>query len=560
MKIVLVQPPIEDFYTTAIRTYPLGLAYLAAALEQAGHGCVILDALDPGQRTRLPLPEQLSHLAEYYPPLNRSPFKLFHQYFRFGLSADEIRAVIQRLRPDVVGISAMFTPYLGQALECARLAKEAVPGVPVIIGGAHVTAAPESVLRDPGVDWIIRGEGEQSLPALLTHLATGEPKPDQIQGVGYKNGNSLVIHPEPAIVHSGDQFPPPARHLLDPARYSIGGKPYTMLQTSRGCPHRCGFCATGLQAGGRVRQRPPSSVIDEMLACRRKWGIDIFDIEDDHFPLNRKSAMAFLTAVTREPGLRDIELTAMNGMPTRHLDDDVLRLMWRAGFRHIDLSMVSLNQDQLDRLERPDSAAHFLDVASRAADHGFATTAYIIIGLPEETPRQTLETISALLAVPVLIGPSVLYHSPATRLYPVLEDGQDPVLLRSTAASIGRPHYTTRQQLTLLAVVRFANYLKAQVPAGRSLTLDEITRSWQETTGWSDRLASTFCLQADRPEAEKILALASIGTRRILGLYRLRHRPPRFLIKSENMDHDLFAEFLTLHRHLPVSSSSSRQS
>jgi hypothetical protein len=293
-----------------------------------------------------------------------------------------------------------------------------------------------------------------------------------------------------------------------------------------------------------------------MLACRQEWGIDVFDIEDDHFPLNRKSAIDFLTAVIHEPGLQGIELTAMNGMPTRHLDDDVLCLMRRAGFRHLDLSVVSLHQKQLDLLGRPDSAAHFLDVTRRAADLGFATTAYIIIGLPREKPRQTLETIRSLMPVPTLIGPSVLYHSPATRLYPVLDDYQDPALLRSTAASISRPDYSTRQQLSLLAIVRFANYLKAQVPPGQSRSLAEISRHWREVAGWSGGFAPPLCLQADRSGAERILALACVETGQILGLYRIRHRPSRFLIKAESMDHYLFAAFLDLLGNRPIASSS----
>src|SRR3989304_5141827 len=105
MKILLVQPPIRDFYRTSIRTQPLGLAYLGAALKSHGHEVEILDCQTKGKRS-IALPPELSYLRDFYPFDDRSPFKLYTGYYHFGMEWDGIRGTIENSRADVFGISS----------------------------------------------------------------------------------------------------------------------------------------------------------------------------------------------------------------------------------------------------------------------------------------------------------------------------------------------------------------------------------------------------------------------------------------------------------------------
>jgi len=170
MKILLVHPPVEDFYQTTLRTLPVGLLYLAAALRCAGSEVEILDCQATLHRHVLELPPELAYLKPYYQPGNVSPYKLFSHYRHYGLGWDEIRQRIRQAHADVIGISALFTPFYREARRVAALAKAVDPACPVIMGGAHVNACPEQVLADPHVDFVVLGEGERTLPELVHAL------------------------------------------------------------------------------------------------------------------------------------------------------------------------------------------------------------------------------------------------------------------------------------------------------------------------------------------------------------------------------------------------------
>ena len=122
MKILLIQPPIRDFYQTSIRTQPLGLAYLAASLQRCGQEVEILDCQTERKKS-IPIPSELFYLRDLYPFCDRSPFKLYTGYFHFGMGWEEIGQKIKDSRADVFGISSSFTPYHGEAMEIARIIK-----------------------------------------------------------------------------------------------------------------------------------------------------------------------------------------------------------------------------------------------------------------------------------------------------------------------------------------------------------------------------------------------------------------------------------------------------
>ena len=158
MKILLIQPPIQDFYQTSIRTQPIGLAYLAASLQTYDHEVEILDC-QTGKKRSISVPSELSYLQDYYPFDDRSPFKLYSGYYHFGISWDEIRKKVEDSKADVFGISSSFTPYHGEALQIARIIKEWDRKKIVVMGGAHVSCDPEGVLKSPFVDYVILGKG-----------------------------------------------------------------------------------------------------------------------------------------------------------------------------------------------------------------------------------------------------------------------------------------------------------------------------------------------------------------------------------------------------------------
>ena len=120
MKVLLIQPPIEDFFTTPIRLYPLGLLYTAAVLQKFGCEVDILDCLNPPKKRQLPIPPDFAYLEK---PFADSPW-LFKGYYRFGISDEHITARIHRAQPDYIGISSQFTAYFSSVEKLAILLKK----------------------------------------------------------------------------------------------------------------------------------------------------------------------------------------------------------------------------------------------------------------------------------------------------------------------------------------------------------------------------------------------------------------------------------------------------
>ncbi|MBU0970146.1 MAG: cobalamin-dependent protein, partial [Proteobacteria bacterium] len=169
-KIILVQPPIEEFYLTRKRTIPYGLASICASLEARGYPTRILDGLATDKSKILALPNEFSHLASFYGHEDLSLFSLFHQFKHFGYSYEHIGTQVRNEQPFLVGISSLFTAYCEQALTTARVIKKFYPPAYIVMGGHHPTHFPEESLACKEIDFVLRGEGEVCLPLLCDAL------------------------------------------------------------------------------------------------------------------------------------------------------------------------------------------------------------------------------------------------------------------------------------------------------------------------------------------------------------------------------------------------------
>ena len=194
MKILLIQPPVRDFYQTPIRTQPIGLSSLAAVLAEKNHEVEILDCQVRGRRKKIPLPEKFSYIKEFFPEGDLSPFRLYSGFYHFGLSFDEISSQIKKTAPDLVGISCQFTPYVSESISTAAAVKAVNPEIPVVFGGAHASVLPEEVLKSEYVDYVVIGEGERTLVDLVEAILE-EKSISELEGVGYREGVDTRINP-----------------------------------------------------------------------------------------------------------------------------------------------------------------------------------------------------------------------------------------------------------------------------------------------------------------------------------------------------------------------------
>ncbi|MGD8268493.1 MAG: radical SAM protein, partial [Desulfobacterales bacterium] len=296
MDILLVQPPIRDFYLTTKRTVPVGLISMAAVLRREGFSVAVFDALARAKSRPQSLPEGWDDLAALYAADDRSPFGLFSRYRHFGYSLQTIGEAARRSGALLTGISSLFSPYEDTALATAEIVKSTCPDTIVVLGGHHPTALPERLLAHPAVDFVLRGDGEASLPKLV-HALVNRSSLTSVPGIGFRRADGTYHLAPPAFVPDLDRLPFPAYDLIQAPFYARHHKASLMLSTSRGCPLNCSYCCTGAASRIPYRRRSVGHVMQEIRRAADKMAIGFIDFEDENISLNRNWLRSLLRAI-----------------------------------------------------------------------------------------------------------------------------------------------------------------------------------------------------------------------------------------------------------------------
>jgi len=466
--IVLVQPPIEDFFLTAKRTIPYGLACIAASLEEQGFSVTIIDALATNKSKIIPWPREMAYLAPYYGKPDTSPFALFHHYKHFGFSFMHLGQLVQQSEAFLVGISALFTPYYKSAMETAVTIKKHHPDCSIVVGGHHATALPETVMECSAVDFVIRGEGEVALSRLAAVVKRGQAadqdKLVNIPGLVWRREDGSLHIAKPAVISDLDSRPLPATHLLKQSFYRRKKRGSAVIMASRGCPLHCSYCAVSADSGLPYRRRSVASVLREIDFAVSRDNVGFIDFEDENLTINRFWFMDLLTGISALRKKQDFELRAMNGLYPPSLDETMIVAMREAGFRTLNLAVGSFDSRQLKQFRRPDvGKAHdrLLEICKK---HGLDAVSYIIAGAPGQKSETSLNDLLRLGRQNTIIGLSVFYPAPGSLDYNRAADlGILPPHLSLMRSSTLPLNYTTSraETATLLRLSRIINFIKS---------------------------------------------------------------------------------------------------
>jgi anaerobic magnesium-protoporphyrin IX monomethyl ester cyclase len=386
-RVLLVNPPQKTRYPQP----SLGLASLAAVLESSGHNVKILDM----------------------PALKLSE-----------LSAE----TILQEKPDIIGITAM-TPTLNAALAVAKKVKETSNNTLVALGGPHATVLPEETLEKAyDLDFVIRGEGEQTFADLVNHLQGNKTGLEKVSGLTYRKEECVRSNDYRSLIADLDTLPFPAFHLLPLDKYRIHPpfgrrKPILPIITSRGCPYRCLFCSKSV-FGKKYRVNSPNYVISEIQSLIERFGVREIKFYDDSFTLNRKRVLE-ICRLLKENKI-DIQWTCETRVNL--VDRDLLAVMKEAGCYMIEYGVESGVQDILNTLKKDVTVNQVHDSFKLTHDAGIETVAYFMIGSPGESVRTIEETISFSKKLdPDFAQFSIATPFPGTELYELaLESGQVP--------------------------------------------------------------------------------------------------------------------------------------
>ena len=355
MKILFVTPPYHcGVVEVAGRWIPLMYVYLAGAARAAGFDCEIYDAmsLDVGHR--------------------------------------EIELKLDAARADVVCVSAITATYL-DALEVARAAK--ARGAITVMGGVHPSFMWQDVLTAGGVDYVVTGEGEETLVALLRCL---EAKDDasKVAGVAYlRDGAPWRAPPRPRLASLDGQ--PMAFDLLDWSPYTYFVKPGSRLgavSSSRGCTYTCGFCSQTQFWEKTWRARAPECVAAEIAELHRRFGVDVVLLTDEYPTSDRARWEAFLDRMI-ELDL-GVDLLMETRVPDIVRDRDILAKYVKAGIVHVYVGIEATDQATLNLVNKETTVDENKLALQLLSQHDLVSETSFVLGFPHETPEHVRETLA----------------------------------------------------------------------------------------------------------------------------------------------------------------------
>jgi radical SAM superfamily enzyme YgiQ (UPF0313 family) len=365
----LMKPPVA----------PIALDYLASALTEHGYAVDVLDLC-----------------------FSADPFVDIKKYF---LSKNPLLVAITLRNTDDTSFATrdFFLPLVKEMTDAVHMYSSAS----IVIGGSGFSVSPQAVLEFCDLDMGIWGEGETALPLLADRIASGADYRD-VPGIVCRTEEGFRRTP-PQNLSLATQ-PAPRRNAIDNRRYfaegGMGG-----VETKRGCPKRCIYCADPLCRGTKVRMRSPGSVVDEMEALLA-LGIDHIHICDSEFNYPYEhSRDVCREIIARGLGTRVRWYAYCSPTP---FDADLARLFAQAGCAGVNFGVDSASDRMLQTLGRDFTAEDVARTAMICRLRGMVFMYDLLLGGPGETRdslRETIETMKRL-------APSRVGANLGVRIYP----------------------------------------------------------------------------------------------------------------------------------------------
>lgn len=348
------------------RIHPLGIGYLAAYMIQYGHEVMVVDA---------------------------------------NCEKLDLLGIIQRIdsfSPSTIGISTT-TPTFKIVRLIAEEIRKNFPSIKIIIGGAHVTATPETAIVHDCFDYGVIGEGEETLLELVEFISNQKDKNiDNIAGLVYMKNGNVVKTQKREFIKDLDKLPFPARELLVPLSNtqavpaSVYKLPSGNMITSRGCPTLCTFCDRAI-FGEKFRARSVDNILDEMEVLTNKYGARDIKFYDDTFTASKNRVYKILDEMRK----RRINVKWSCLTKVKAVDKDLLKYMKECGCWQVLYGLESGDDRMLKLLKKGNTVEDNRRAVIWAAELGISTRGDFVLGTPDETKESLNNTLSFALSIPL---------------------------------------------------------------------------------------------------------------------------------------------------------------
>lgn len=376
---------VRPFSVTSKTTYsapvtlPIGPAYLASVLEKAGYRVEAIDGI-----------------GEDIFNLNRSPCGAY------TLHGMPIEKILDRLSPEaaVIGVSLMFSQEWLLHRDLINAISKHCPNAVIVVGGEHVTALPEYVLRDcPAIDFAITGEGELSFLNLVHHIFTGKPT-NRIKGCAFldKDG-AFISNGLSNRIDAIDELPRPAWHLYPVQNYFIDnwtmgvskGRNMPILGT-RGCPYQCTFCSNPTMWTTRYTMRAVQSVVDEIENLIETYEANSIDFFDLTAIVKKQWTLEFCDEIKKR-GLK-ITWQLPSGTRSEALDEETLGAIKDTGCEFLVYAPESGSEETLTYIKKKIKLKKLTESIRQAVKIGHVVKVNLIIGFPHERFKHVAKTVA----------------------------------------------------------------------------------------------------------------------------------------------------------------------
>ena len=377
VKILLIQAPWYGFQNIISGRLYLGLAYLAAVLDKKGHTVKIFNGEtffkninNKGEKIVI---DEETYLKNYSPN---------HEVYK------EIMDSVKEFGPDIVGISFM-TANSTSGYYLAKMLKNYKADLPIIAGGTHPTLIPEEPLKKAPFDFVIRGEGEETIADLVS-VIKNKKDISKVSGISYAKEGKIIHNPDRPFIQNLDKLPFPAFHLMKDAQkniYACAG-----ITTARGCPFQCNYCASNLMWTRNVRFRTPANIVEEIRERYNRLGIRNYSFNDDTFTLRS----AFVEEICDKILALPFKINWHCDTRGDTINLKILKLMKKAGCNHIYLGLESGSPKIQKMIKKNIDNTKIKTAVKLARKAGIETTVYFMAGFPEETEDDLMESIKAM--------------------------------------------------------------------------------------------------------------------------------------------------------------------
>jgi anaerobic magnesium-protoporphyrin IX monomethyl ester cyclase len=386
MKILLVHPSQRKLYgeLTAPSHPPLGLSYIGAVLERAGHQVTVIDSD-----------------AE-------------------KASSEDCAGIAAKGGFGLVGVTCV-TPTFNTAVTITAAVK-AWSRAYTVLGGIHPTLMPRESVEPSSVDFVVRGEGEETVVELVAAL---EEKRDLsgVRGLAYKENGNTILTGERPLLADLSSLPFPARHLFKHQVYRYPDAlfhPVLPMMTSRGCPGSCTYCNTKQMYAQRFRVRNPVDVVNEIEFLHRTHKVREVHIWDDNFVTQKERVFKVRDELARRK--LQLKFAFPNGIRIDFLDEPMLRALRDMGTYSMALGIESGNQRILDKIKKRITLQKIRERFALIKRMHFETWGFFILGIPGETKETIFDTIRFAVALnPDIAKFHILKPFPGTEVYDELK-------------------------------------------------------------------------------------------------------------------------------------------